>query len=93
MGTFNCFVIADVLEVVKVVSLLKEHFTGFVFFATWDVEFISKIERVIMGSVVLVIVAFVHHLIRLWVLIMICWCWLKFDGGFSQISYDLNYWS
>jgi hypothetical protein len=34
MGAFDCFVIAYVLEVVKVVGLLKEHFTSFVFFTT-----------------------------------------------------------
>ncbi len=71
MGAFDCFVIAYVLEVVKVVGLLKEHFTSFVFFTTWDVEFIAKIKRVIVGSVVLIVVAFVHDSIKSWVFLMI----------------------
>lgn len=59
---FDSFIVANVLEIIKVIGFFEEHLSSFIFFSVGNIELVTKIERIIMRSVIVVIALVIVHL-------------------------------
>ena len=62
IGTFNCFVITNVLEILEIINLTEKHLACLFLFAVRDVQFITEIESIVVRSCVRDVTSIIHFL-------------------------------